>query len=98
MLRFPNVATPADAVSLSVPARVAPLGFGPRPIVTVPVKLVATLPCASCAVTATAGVSAAPAVVLPGWTLNVSCVAAPGVTLNGALAAPERPVADAARV
>src|SRR5256884_9904638 len=53
--------------------------------VTLPPNAVAVFPSASCAVTCTAGVIAAPAMVVVGGTVNASRVAAPGVTLKAAL-------------
>src|SRR5437016_9799565 len=93
-----NVATPATAATVVVPERVPLPGFAPSAIVTLPVKPVAVFPCPSSAVTCTAGVMDAPAAVLVGSIVNASCVAAPGVTVNAALAAPVTPVALAASV
>ena len=64
----------------------APLWFAPSATVMLPVNCVAVLPAASRAVTCTAGVIAAPAAVALGGTVNASCVTAPGVTSNDALA------------
>ena len=97
-LRSPRVATPALAATVVWPDRVAPPGFAPSTTVTVPVKPVATLPWASCAVTWTAGVIAAPAAVLLGWTVNTRRAAMPGVTLNAALVAVVSPAAAAVSV
>src|SRR2546427_2139983 len=83
MLSPGNVATPAPAATAVVPERVPLPGFAPSPTVTLPVKPVAVFPCPSSAVTCTAGVIPAPATVLLGWTLKLSCVAAPAVMLNG---------------
>src|SRR5438094_10517829 len=91
MLRFANVATPFTAATLVVPESVPPPGFAPSATVTVPVNPVAVFPCASCAVTCTAGVIAVPAAVLLGCTLNTSCLPVPAVTLNAALGAPLTP-------
>src|SRR2546425_11346062 len=85
MLSPANVATPLTAFSDVVPERVPPPGFVPMATVTLPPNAVAVFPSASCAVTCTAGVIAAPAMVLLGGTVNASCVAAPGVTLKAAL-------------
>ena len=93
MLRFANVATPFTAATLVVPESVPPPGFGLSATVTVPVNPVAVFPCASCAVTCTAGVIAVPAVVLLGWTLNTSWLTVPDVTLNAALVAGLSPLA-----
>src|SRR2546427_10026036 len=85
MLRFPNVATPATAAIVVVPARVAPPGFAPSATLTFPVKLVAVLPSPSCATTRTAGVITAPAVALVGCPGNASWLAAPAATSNAVL-------------
>src|SRR5947207_2267081 len=98
MLRFAKVATPPTAVTPVVPARVPPPAFVPIATVTLLPNPVATLPCASSAVTWTAGAIVAPAVALLGSTLNTSCAAAPGVTLNPALGCVGRPVAAAVSV
>src|SRR5438874_11266066 len=82
MLSPGNVATPATAAWVSVPESVPLLGFVPIATVMSPVNPVAVLPPASWAVTSTAGVIAAPAVVVLGCTLNTSCVAEPAVMLN----------------
>src|SRR5439155_1347988 len=98
ILKVANVATPPTAATVLVPDRVPPPGLVPIAVVTLPVNPVAVLPCASCAVTWTAGVIVVPAVVLLGWTLNTSWLAAPGVMLNAALGADVIPVAVAASV
>src|SRR5438270_291062 len=77
MLRPGKVVTPATAVTVVVPESAPFPGFAPN--------AVAEFPSASCAVTCTAGVIAAPAMVVVGGTVNASCVAAPGVTLKAAL-------------
>src|SRR2546423_1554444 len=66
--------------------------------VTFPVNPVAVLLLASRAVTCTAGVIVAPAVVLLGCTENTSCVAGPAVILNAVLVPVAGPVALAVRV
>src|SRR5207244_1256578 len=88
-----NVATPLAAATVVVPESVPPPGFALSATVTVPVNPVAVFPCASCAVTCTAGVIAVPAVVLLGWTLNTSWLTVPDVTLNAALVAGLTPLA-----
>src|SRR4029077_5818941 len=98
MLSVANIATPPDAATVVVPARVPAPGFAPNATVRLPVNCVAVLPSASRTVTCTAGVMATPAVVVPGCTVNASCVAAPGVTLNAALVPPDTPVAAATSV
>src|SRR5207248_3812350 len=87
MLNPENVATPATAATTFVPASVPVLGLVPIATVTFPVNPVAVFPCASCAVTCTAGVITAPAAVVLGSTVNTSWVAVPAVMLNAALVA-----------
>src|SRR5437762_14238959 len=98
MLAAENVATPPTAATGPPPDRVPPPALVPRARVTGPVKPVAVLPFASRAVTSTAGVIVAPAVVLLGCTENTSCVAVPAVILNAALVPVAGPVALAVRV
>src|SRR5207244_13343019 len=93
-----NVATPPAAATVVVPETVPLPGFAPSATVTVPVNPVAVFPCASCAVTWTAGVIAAPAVVLLGCTLNTSWLAVPAVILKPPLVADVTPVAAALSV
>src|SRR5256885_16324777 len=82
MLSPGNVATPATAATVLVPDKVPLLGFVPIATVMFPVNPLAVLPLASWAVIWTAGVIAAPATVLVGWTLKTSAVAAPAVMLD----------------
>src|SRR5436190_24398523 len=98
MLSPGNVATPATAATVVVPERVPLPGFAPSATVTLLVKPVAVFPCPSSAVTCTAGVIAAPATVLLGWALNLSCVAAPAATVNGVQVVPLSPAPLAASV
>src|SRR2546425_514268 len=98
MLRPATGAPPRAAATVVVPDSAPPPGFVPSAAVTSAANWVAVFPCASCAVTCTAGVIGAPAVVLDGWTLNTSCDATPGVILNGVLVPVGRPVAAAVRV
>src|SRR5205814_1504895 len=93
MLSPANVATPATAATVFVPDKVPVLGFVPIATVMFPVNPLAVLPLASWAVTSTAGVIAAPAVVVLGCTLNTSCVAVPAVILNAVLVVLPAPVA-----
>src|SRR5207244_13471426 len=90
MLSPGNVATPATAATAVVPERVPLPGFAPSATVTLPVKPVAVFPCPSSAVTCTAGVIAAPATVLLGWTLDRNSVVDAGVMVTGALVVPVR--------
>ena len=93
-----KVATPPTAATVVVPDSVPPAGFTPKAIVTLPVKPVATLPWASCAVACTAGVIATPAAVLLGSTVNTSAVAVPAVILKAALVPVVSPVTAAVNV
>src|SRR2546430_12361640 len=77
MLNPGKVAPPPAAATAVVPESVPPPGFTPIASVTVAMKAVAVLPCASCAVTWTAGAIDAPAVALDGWTESTRRVAAP---------------------
>src|SRR5437762_11103787 len=90
MLTPGNVATPATAATVVVPERVPLPGFAPSATVTLSVRPVAVFSCRSSAVAFIAGVLAAPATVLLGWTLKLSCVAAPAVMLNGVEVVPLR--------
>src|SRR5437870_12636960 len=98
MLNPGNVATPPADATAVVPESVPPPGFAPIASVTVAVNAVAVFPCASCAVTWTAGVIGAPAVAVPGWTETTSCLAAPAAMLNGATGTRGRPHAESAIV
>src|SRR5206468_13047415 len=92
MLSPEKVATPATAATVLVPDKVPVLGFVPIASVMFPVNPVAVLPLPSWAVTSTAGVIAAPATVLVGWTLKTSAVAVAGVILNAVLVVLPAPV------
>src|SRR5437879_12000082 len=85
MLSPENVATPPTAATVFVPDRVPVLGFVPIATVTFAVNPLAVLPLPSWAVIWTAGVIAAPAVVVLGCWAKTSCVAPPAVMLNAAL-------------
>src|SRR5712691_6986284 len=98
MLSPGNVATPPAAATAAVPESVPPPGFAPIASVTVAVNAVAVFPCASSAVTWTAGVIGAPAVALAGCTETTRCVAAPAAMLNGALGTVGSPPAAAVSV
>src|SRR5467141_3689883 len=97
MLRAENVATPPTAATAPPPVSVPPPGLVPIVRVTLPVKVVAVCPAASCAVTRTAGEIVAPAPVLPGGTVNTSWVGVTVVTLNSGLLTAVRPVEVARR-
>ncbi len=92
MLSAAKLTVPLTAVPVVVPASVPPPGFAPSATVTLPVKLGTTLPCASCALTSTAGLIAWPATALLGCAVNTSWVAGPGVMSKGALVAASSPV------
>src|SRR5437879_13558920 len=96
MLSPGNVATPPAAATAVVPESVPPPGFALMASVTVAVNAVAVFPCASSAVTWTAGVMGAPAVALLGCTETTSCVGVPAATLNGVLVTGATPPAAAA--
>src|SRR6266699_3515744 len=98
MLRVENVATPATAATVVVPVSVPASGFVSIATVTSLVNPVAVFPCASRAVTCSAGEIVAPAVVLVGSTVNTRWLAAPGAMLKAALVAVVRPAALAANV
>ena len=72
MLKLPNVATPATALTVVVPASVPLPGLVPMASVTLLVAFVTRLPEMSWISTLTAGI-VAPAAVLTGWTKNPSC-------------------------
>src|SRR3989442_12272120 len=95
MLSVENVATPATAAAVVAPDSVAPPVPVPAVIVsvTLPVKVVAVRPEASRAVTCTAGLMAAPAVVLIGCAVKISWGPRVAVPSNGALLAPPGPPA-----
>src|SRR6184192_3727468 len=92
MLNPENVATPAEAATVAVPASVPLPGFVPIATVTFPVNPVAVFPCASCAVTWTAGVMLAPATALVGWTVKTSFAAADGFTTTVAVCVTSTPL------
>src|SRR5512143_1478566 len=92
MLRVEKEATPATADTVVVPDRMAPGVPVPGTIATFtcPVNVVMVCPSELRAVTWTAGVILAPAVVVEGCTVKTSVVF---VTSNGVLVAPGRPPA-----
>src|SRR3990172_7932312 len=98
MLRVGDVAIPATAGCVTVPASVPPPGLLLSASVTGPVNPVAVLPRASRAVTWTAGVNAAPAVEVVGATVKRSWVAGPGMTVKLAHVASVSPGAVARSV
>ncbi len=93
MLSPEKVATPLTAAWVRAPESMPPPAFVPIATVTSPLNPVAVLSFASSAVTCTAGVIAAPAVVVVGCTENTSWVAEPAVMLNAALVVLPAPVA-----
>src|SRR6185295_9867890 len=98
MDRLENVATPDDAATVAVPDSVPPPGLVPIATVTFADELVTVLPNASCTVTCTAGLIAAPAVALVGCTVKATRFAAAGLMLNAAETAPVSPADAAVRV
>src|SRR4029079_14150941 len=96
--RAEKVATPFTAATVFVPLKVPEEGFVPIASVTEAEEEVTTLPFASRTSTLTAGVIAAPAVVLEGCTLKASLVAQPGAKLKELLVAPLSPLAEALSV
>ncbi len=90
MVNVENVATPETAATVVVPVSVPPPGFAPVATATSPLNPVAVFPCASRAVTCTAGAIVAPAVVFVGCTVKASWLAEPGVMLKAVLVAPVR--------
>ena len=96
--RSEKVATPFTAATVFVPLKVPEEGFVPIASVTEAEEEVTTLPFASRTSTLTAGVIAAPAVVLEGWTLKASLFAEPGVMLKELLVSPVNPLLEAVRV
>ena len=90
-LKFANVATPLAAATVVVPPSAPPLAFAASATVTLPAKLVATLPSVSKAVTCTGGVSTLSAVATCGCAVKASRAAAAGATVNAALVAPRTP-------
>src|SRR5688572_18085890 len=88
MERLEKVATPPTADTVVVPDSVPPPGLVPIATVMLAVELVTVFPNASCTVTCTAGLIAAPAVALVGCTEKASRFAAAGVMLNAAEVAP----------
>src|SRR5207247_3853927 len=93
-----KLATPLTAATLVGPPSVLPPGLLPSATVTVPVKPGTGFPAASSAVTWTAGLIAAPATVLDGWTVKASRVAVPGMTSNAVLVAEVKPLTLAVSV
>ena len=99
------MATPFTAGSVVVPPSVPPAGFVASATVTSPVKLTTVAPSASCAVTCTAGVIAAPAAVVLGGTVKASCVTVTATRKSETVSAlppnaaqgPARPVWSTAR-
>src|SRR5256885_3533737 len=77
MLTLAKVATPFTAATVVVPARVPLAGLVPIATVMLVVAVVTVLPWASWTATCTAGVFAAPAVVLLGCTVKTSFAAGP---------------------
>src|SRR2546429_224173 len=83
MLSPGNVATPATAATVVVPERVPLPGFEIGRAASRAGEQISVVAGPLNNVTCIAGVIAAPATVLLGWTLKLSCVAAPAVMLSG---------------
>src|SRR5262245_32220825 len=98
MERLENVATPLTATTVVVPDSVPPLGLAPMATVMLAVEVVTVLLNASCTVTCTAGVMAAPAISSVGWVVKASLAAAAGLMLNAVDTAPASGVDDAVSV
>src|SRR3954462_6026334 len=90
MERLENVATPLTADTAVVPDSAPPPGLVPMATVMLAVELVTVLLNASCTVTCTAGLIAAPAISSVGCAVNASFVAAAGLMLNPVDVAPVR--------
>src|SRR3989442_1707620 len=86
---------PAKISAVAVPEKETPAGFAPMVTATAPVKPGTVFPRASRAVTCTAGVMAASAVVLLGCVVKPSWAAEPAVIVKEELVVPARPVAVA---
>jgi hypothetical protein len=85
MDRFENVATPFVEATVVVPLSVPPPGFVPNATVTLPVYDVRVFPALSRAVTCTAGLRDAPAVVLLGCAVKTSCDAGIAIRKSGSV-------------
>src|SRR3954471_23662379 len=90
MDRVENDATPLTATTVVVPDSVPPLGLVPMATVMLAVELVTVLLNASCTVTCTEGVIAAPAISLVGCAVIATLLAAAGLMLKPAEVAPVR--------
>src|SRR3954469_16501085 len=98
MARLENVATPATADTVAVPDSVPPPGLKPMDTVMLALELVTVFPNVSCTATCTAGLIAAPAVVLVGCTVKASRDCAAGLMLNAVEFAPVNAPDAAVRV
>ncbi len=92
------MATPPTAATVEVPESTPPPGLVPMATVTSTAEPVTVLSYASRIVRTTAGLMAAPATTAVGWVVNVTWVAAPGVTLKPPLVVPTRALPVAVRV
>src|SRR5439155_770718 len=93
-----KLATPFTVATVVVPLSVQPPGLEPSTTVTFPVKPGTGFPAGSSAVTWTAGLIAAPATVVDGWTVKANWVAVPGMMSNGVLVTEVTPLALAVSV
>ncbi len=85
MLTAGKVATPATAVAVVVPASVPPPGLEAIVRLTLPMNCGAAFPLASRAVTTSAGVIGAPAVVVVGPSVKTNWLGVPTAISNGVL-------------
>src|SRR3954470_10207399 len=98
MERLENVATPATADAVVVPDSVPPPGLAPIATVMLAVELGTVFPNASCTVTCTAGLIAAPALALVGCAVTPTLEARSGVMLKAGEVAPASGADAAVRV
>src|SRR2546428_491978 len=90
MLSHRKSAAPGTGVALGGRRSIQKTRFAPCATVTLPASRVRDSPSDPGWSSGAAGVIAAPAMVLVGWTLKLSCVAAPAVMLNGVEVVPLR--------
>src|SRR2546430_95722 len=98
MDRLENVATPLTAAMFAGSESVPPPGLAPMATVMIEVEPGTRLPSASCTATCTAGLIAAPAIALDGWTVKASLDAAAGLMVNTDEVAPVSAAEAAVRV
>ena len=91
-MRVEKLATPDDALTVTVPVSVPSDGLVPITTVTLSTNVVTVLPSESWPATLTVGLIAVPALVVAGWTVNPSLNSGPVVIANATLVAEVRPV------